>query len=523
MCVLQGEAPAFWRGTLPLRSVSVWSNGVKGGAPSPATRSVNAPLAERAALTVMLAPQVQSHAADARFLFGPPNTDLEYPQEFRAAYDPLYEFESPSGNGINAFAGDPQVLTENRKELLVSCVNPLVLARNTLLSQISELAMRHGELRAMTQLLYLNPVLSQSDGATPQPPVEVTALGQDVAQRHFQIPFASSAWLDPASNTSQAYSRLLASELRFCYHMYSGYYLYNQALDRFVLPGFDQSNAGFEPREQGEVYWFSKSLRSTLFQSGEPWDQECPWKGSASGCRQAYSRDLNIAELAAITGSEQICPYHPGAAADWSCRKPAPDADLRGDLLSALCYLIGPQAESAVCDKLGSKRVALRSPGALRESDRSPLTQQAQNARSAILLLTHQALSSPDRSAIHDLLAEGHFDSRPITVIYMPAFGASGIGDAAANGQYLLKVREDFKQAFDIREDSDAHSANQKRRDNALIVLSPYLDPAYCKLQDSSQCYAAYWKHLLLDPDGAASLGREIFQNRILELQSFDF
>jgi len=447
--------------------------------------------------------------------------------------------------------------TSDREEMLASCSNPAVLIRNSLTSMILELAMRHGELRNMTEVLIANPT-NLNPANYLNNPVEVIPFGADLAEPKFEIPYVfynsgdqaggvintlSAAYHQfpsniPADKQVRSYHRLEAGQLRWCYHMFYGTNN-SGGRNRYDMSVPDLVNDRFEPNNPGEIYSFDPSLRQQSFPvwPKDTWDQECPWGTTGTSCTYARTRGLNGPELVSAVGSVQLCPYEkykvptPSPSGADICQKPADavNGDLRGDLLSTLCYLKGSNP-SSVCP---TNFQALNSPGLFsipNPASTQPLMASvgsypayldSQNQLAPILLVTHQALTNSERDALKNLVREGHFDRRPITVVYIQT-EADPTNSATHHNihNYLPSVINDFKQAFDIPDPQfDPNSAiGDHNRDNALIVLSPYLESYGCNQSTPEACFSEYWYHLLQDnnENNIEVVARNLFFKRIL-------
>ncbi len=488
------------------------------------------------------------------------------------------------------------LVLSDREEMLAACMNPPVLIRNIITSTILELSMRHGQLRNMTELLVANPQ-HRNGGSRKNSPAQIIAHGQDLAMRNYQLPYVfyhggneklglinpfdsghhQSASFTPVPTPGvtpkfqplRNHHRLLSNQLRYCYHMFHEEHA--QALSRFKVPGLE--NDGFEPNLEAagtpEAYAFIPNLRERYPQPPDLWDQENPWNDAA----QTYTntRGLNGPEIAAALGSVQTCPYYqanlpypnfplpppsptPGgpvpAPNDGFCEKPTdPMDDLRGDLLGTLCYLKG-DAPSSVCPNsfpgLPSNVFPVMKPPGL-FAVMNPLSDDpvydtvnpsdayasAVNTRTPIVLVTHQALTHAERNDIEDLINEGHFDFRPITLIFVQAWEDSGNFGLGHNQNHLdHKIINDFKKAFDIPDQFDPSAAIKAgNRDNAIFVFSPYLasfdglaqSDANCTSGTSlapAACFSKYWAYLM-DSSHDQNIhvaATNIFYNRILKV-----
>ncbi|MBN8551021.1 MAG: hypothetical protein J0M12_17040, partial [Deltaproteobacteria bacterium] len=280
----------------------------------------------------------------------------------------------------------------DRLEMAVACVNPATLARNSYLSAIVELASRNSHFRNYTELLHMNPQYRSVLTACSTPtglnfPTLVAAAGSDIAQVTYQTPFVFynggviqdpytppglgipphfgvmtgegttlvNGFLNPfpavagaapygkpdgsggynglTSQTIQ-YHALLASQLRYCNHLYDKDPLSSSTggisrFDGLNLPLFYDSR--FDPRALEFYYGVdlsgssSNPIRTPEYLPGgcsssncPPWGQSCPWSNGTNypfsypttGCAlEGNVRSLKLSELVATLGTTQSCPY----------------------------------------------------------------------------------------------------------------------------------------------------------------------------------------------------------------------
>lgn len=559
----------------------------------------------------------------------PPLPTAEWRINSSAALSSRYRAELPSGGGAASddklpkqnrtligsdYGSDPDcmgystpapgtncMVLSDREEMLAACMSPVVLVRNIITSTILEGAMRHGEMRNMTEVLVANPKNRNEKSAdySLNNPVQIIAHGEDLGARAYQLPFVffhgggdiygndadlpkghggdpdyrphqfgvinpfdqahhQIAALPPASQASidsiLSRHRFLAGQLRSCYHMFHDEE--SQAIARFDIPGFLNDN--FEPNSSAEeeVYSFETDFRESYPDlPDDVWDQEYPWGGGTP----SNTRGLNGPELVSALGSVQICPYYeaglpsppfptpqvtptPPAPKAGICLKPNnPQEDLRGDLLGALCYLKG-STSSSVCPASfpgmsAGVFPAIRPPGVFAMLnphaanptfdgvDLSKIYASPVNLTTPIVLVTHQPLTLGERLDIRRLINEGHFDHRPITVIFVQAWEKPGELAVGANQNYLdNSIIQDFKQAFNI---PDHYNPGTGERDNAIFVFSPYLKDLTlstgCQAGGAGNpaiCFSEYWKYLLdsSHEENIHVAANNIFYNRILRV-----
>lgn len=377
----------------------------KGSAPAPDNPFVPG-------LSIAIATEMTTSASLQRF---------QFPGGFPAYYQsPVNTFTGPSVG--QEFTDSPiDYVTvipapPDPVEARAACINPAILVRNTFVSSIVEYASRHGHFRNSTEILHVNPQHRNVwTGSPPVPnvaavqtypnyPAKIVRLGDDLAQRKFEIPYIfyfggivadppGAAWqpdfeaqariptefgapigsgdlfqdgfINPFVSSGSApfggaanggsnwnteiqqhHSRL-ASQLRSCYHLYS-------EMNRHHLDKIPYA-AGLEPN----IYDRGDPLRpGGSYTPGQPLDQNCPWASppGAGGCGAAFgnSRSLTAAEVVAALGSTQQCPYPVDTGIGGLCAKPPPIGatgpgpnlsvstfDLRPDLIGTMRYLAG--------------------------------------------------------------------------------------------------------------------------------------------------------------------------------------
>lgn len=293
--------------------------------------------------------------------------------------------------GIKRNANTPS----DYEEIMTACMNPAVLVRNMFLTTIVELASRHGQLRAGTEILLVGTQhqmpFSSSDYAlgkrggrvlvAPRPnnPVRIVPFGRDLVRPgydsavgdDYQIPYvayysqhlhgemgvAKGGWISPWEKINLAGSSvnfrckdgatnycphhaLLASQLRICHQ------LYRDIISRPFPETLDES-ALVPPA------FYNRFLN--LYDSSQlyiSWDQDWPW-GIGSGV--ASHGSVNAAELVSVLGTIQSCPYRQYlgnlGGTESVCQKPIfdivnsnPSDDLRPDYEGLLLYLRGENA-----------------------------------------------------------------------------------------------------------------------------------------------------------------------------------
>lgn len=253
------------------------------------------------------------------------------------------------------------------ESMLVSCMNPAVLIRNSFLSTMVELASRNGQLRNMTEILHMNPVHRDLNffvsPLVPNSPTKIVGFGEDLTLANYQVPFVfyhsglndpnevpppgtisgedglgfapykpsynKNGWINPFNGCGGGVScspsdplwvehhALIASQLRFCYHLFTGQIGSPKGLERnsdfqnflnepayFPAPPFTFPNVG------GSPVWPAIKTASL-----NHWDQECPWTGgNTPNYDPACSRSdgtglLTAANVMSVLGTTQMCPY----------------------------------------------------------------------------------------------------------------------------------------------------------------------------------------------------------------------
>lgn len=501
-------------------------------------------------LTIAVAPQVGTNAEDARFLFASSTYDAAFLQQ----YDPLaipekdgFSYNHPFVNYASGLpdtgpgCSSPPCFSEipappaspypgnthtQREDMMVSCLNPVVMMRNAFLSVILELASRHGLLRNMTQVLMLNPRnedLGAGEARSPSYsyPTKIVDIGQDLALRQFQSPAAfykskgtavtaAPAWLNPFTDNLDVPRRqrdaLLALQSRGCNHLYHTSTVVPPGVDRFQVAA-DPGNTNFEP----PYYLYDPDLRAiNAYANGNPWDQECGWSGV---CASSASRPETAAEIGASLGALQKCPYAGAADPDWTggaCTKPDPClGDLTPDIASFLFYA----AQTETIDSyFGTPEFPLPSPAgqtftggypAIKPPGIFPLTtdnvfplgasnyEPSKESGSHILIVLHTPIPHDEVSHIRAIVS-GELANRRITVVYMPASGIST----------RFEAYQDLSNAFNIPT-NDLGEAT----DNALFIYSPYT-PIFTDTfndLDPKVNYTGYWHFMLTNANGPST------------------
>ncbi len=455
--------------------------------------------------------------------------------------------------GQSDYNRNQNYLLPDAAEISASCMSPVVAVRNSLVSTLVNLASNNASLRSMTRLAFVNPqnrnaANTFSYSTIPNPPVVSINFGEDLTSRNFRLPFVSyfsgdlsnpppaqfgtglAGMISPfQSNLTRLSSDpdpnyqanaqhyidaqgLITSQLRDCFHLYSN----RPSFERYDAPGL--INDDFEPGE----FIFRSKLNSTV----QNWDQACLWQ---SGC-STFSDGLTGAELAAITGAVQSCPFSDANYPGGACSKPpAPinsgqaTYDLRPDLAGLLHFVSNTPFA-------GTPVLALKTPGlhplragfdinthALRPFGDDALAYYTNptNAFSPLVLVTHQALSSGEAAKLSALVAD--IPTIPITVIYIPS---------------ELPAVPDLDLAMDqnVSRLVSAFHANQNGFDNRVFILSPYgsTRPANFHCSDptnQSLCFLEYWEDLLGMSQGSspenhiAVIAKSLFADRILKAE----
>lgn len=486
--------------------------------------------------------------------------------------DPIVPADTAELLPILSCKGDANCINQLR----LSCINPVTVVRNGLLSALAELASRHGQLRQRTEVLHVNPVNQGSSDRTP--PALIASFGEDIAKRSFQIPFvfygtgqipcdsdgkcdpqnkgfinpfSSSGWYsaDPIANLEdwRVYQAFLASQLRLCHHIYAVNSSLPIRYDNQALPSIINNNivvdgthsVKFEPVSP----YHYDSRYPTEQEESNPvrWDQACPWvptlgEPQPDGC-DLMGEDLTVAEVLAVLGSTRSCPYPTASPASigGNCSE---GATLQPDLAAALDYLAGSQiifkdipaiSDLSEANDPGIIMPAFQTPGLfprsiLTDSRKNDFLPVAQNDAGVIILVTHQPLTSESVGTINQIVLDlnAQAGSRPMTVIYIPT-KKEDLSDIIVN---------DFLVAF---------NANLYQRDplsNKFMVIGPWdilRDPlavvGNCNIispngdqvesVDNSDCNLdQYWHDLLTDSDdGIVALAARLFYNRLLRLE----
>ncbi|HMO02494.1 MAG TPA: hypothetical protein PKD37_04265 [Oligoflexia bacterium] len=264
------------------------------------------------------------------------------------------------------FTPNSKIFTD-RESIFLSCVNPLILVRNTLLATLAELAGRDASLRNMTEVLMVATKHRAANLALnniSNPPVIIAPFGSDLLRTAYYQPFvfynsgftgaeypnpaseqlaqffnisgyAKNGWIWPFSQTFvngvqtwsdsapswRGHHALVANQLRYCFHLYGGSEQLGGGtaeIERFAN-GFDfLDNSGFEPLADYHSppynggHW--RSLRATQYYpvTAPPrreWDQAC--YSADSACDPAVAQAapaLSAPEILATLGAVQNCP-----------------------------------------------------------------------------------------------------------------------------------------------------------------------------------------------------------------------
>ena len=239
------------------------------------------------------------------------------------------------------------VLFSDREEMLAACMNPVSLIRNQFLSTIAEMLSRNASTRKNSQFLFVPPqhlprgVNYNDPGALPlrdNNPIIMIDFGQDLANptrtELFQLPFVSfdtgtreeppgrvfgspvsggigyvnpfrrSPTNDHLEEQFTKYQALLANQVRYCSHMFSGS---NSGIERHPATGINFVNDAYEPND---AFGFEDNLRDPYGPMvNKSWDQDFPWvrSGFPDG-----TWNFSAAELMSSIGNVQLCPAEIG-------------------------------------------------------------------------------------------------------------------------------------------------------------------------------------------------------------------
>jgi len=360
-CTVRAEV----RGVLPgvgwlfdqnriIEAVSAWSRPVRSSSSYSRADNIHDLLPhEKPALTLAIATQMTTRASDSRFRFSSSDLDPYNPLPAGASGDlfstvPLPHAYVPQVPYIPQNMSQPAAITkaEDLEEMLVACMNPAVLVRNTFNSMIVELASRHGHLRNNTEIISINSKDKSPNTQFPYvAPALITNFGQDLALRDYQHPYVfypagttttlpqvmqqqPKSW-DEASSELRALSlinpfpqtetntphpfydfsdqthgrlmehhALIAGQLRYCNALYAIPDVGNPRLERFALGGLEEPGP-FLPSEDGYILpgslpWLPVNTENIF------WDLEEPW-GTAER--------LTAGEVVSSLGTTQSCPY----------------------------------------------------------------------------------------------------------------------------------------------------------------------------------------------------------------------
>lgn len=501
----------------------------------------------------------------------------------------------PAGPAAQTCPGNCYRLSD-REEMLTACMNPAILIRNIFLETITELAARHGQLRNMTEILHIDPQNRTQDVTYPKnSAVQMVKFGDDITKRIFQVPYIfydsgqdpsqpgrwvvpdlspyKGGWIRPfdgeAGTPVGRHHALIASQLRFCYHLYSRM-VGDPGLARF-LDGLDFYDLNYESASYKTVPNLAAQYVST-----NPWEQPNPFQDPTTvaprNANISESGGLNAGELVSILGSTQNCPYlqdglqnyNPLAAAQpfntdlpetpyfnefGKCytgpKTGINDAttDLRPDLYASLFYLSATDAQDQATSLAATGGyLAWTSPGIANlsptlDSIASGATRTAtKNSQSHVLFVTHQRLdpnlpwseggTNNEAEIIYNFLTKEptrNFLTRPITVVYFPTTKEDADPVAINRLKCAFAIRGTDMQSCGFSDVSGGVLNSE------LFVFSPYLakyqgsgagpgDPNFSTISDEAETFREYWLWLFgAHRQNIVRAAENIFFSRILD------
>ena len=454
-------------------------------------------------LTIAISTHLQTNTNNHKFIFPNPTPNFEWWNDHKDIYNPLRVLDFDPNDNLNTsfiatanqhlyngstFLGSLEVSDQNnKKERILACTNPLILARNIFLTTIVELASRNGHSRSTTEILNIgtkNRNVSDTGELPTQDslPSVIVPYGQDLTNKSYELPFVyfntgdsatpnqfqgptPSGNLNPFSRQDHA---TISRQLRDCYHLYINYSQQSTKIQKYDLTN-TINNSFFEDNLIGGAYYNSNIFMNN--QTYTNWDQACPWTNTppifCSGSK------LKATDVVASLGSTQSCPYKFIQNNGIDCEKPY--IDLEPDLISLLKYL-------------GNEIQAISSPGLFPDGEWQYTANQ--NIYTPLILVTHQAISDNEVIAIQNILASDTWENRPITVVYFPSINLN-----------VDDVVENFNEAFNI---------GVGPKDNHLFIFSPYTENNYdiYKHLNNEDIFLYYWMDLI-NPDSPEYIAKK--------------
>jgi hypothetical protein len=503
-------------------------------------------------LSIAVATQMTTDSSDARFRFPAGAWGQDDPLHDISAFPPplrpnmMQDQSVPRvypGQGSLSLTAPAQLSSaEDYRQMAAACMNPAILARDALLTTMVELAGRHGQLRASTEILHvgtqhrnLKDPLEDGSGALaasamhpiPSYPAVIVPFGKDLllpdTPGSYQLPYvflnagtSSNGYpamgpkkgLIDGFNTApiaaewQRHNAMVAAQLRSCHHLFQCHWALSQQqpscpsgeIGRLFVENF------YNPAAESSVYQPEPALRKKIA-AGQPgfstaWDQSCPW-GSESGmscakgggpAHEAGLSGLTAAEVVSALGSTQACPYAEQIGG-WTCVKPGFDSsaqitnDFRPDFRALMQYLdVGGAAIEA--PGLFPAAPGYNWPEHAGKVFGSRYVSSA-NLHTHVLIVTHRAPGQDEADAIKAMLqAADEWQRRPLTIIFIPTSRAEAAG--------VQRLTEAFMAGPG---DSAYH--------NRVYVLSPFSEDepiAWGGLLDPSreaELFQTYWLELI--------------------------
>lgn len=554
VCSFKAKVNRFFLPDINIFATTAYKKQIFGFFPKDNTRDLkNRTIEEQKGIILAIAPQLTTYARDIKFIFS-----NSFPNGLRTSFDPLLNFpdylssKKPNlskdltigakflnGSKVDSLAipdlisarynsalnskgedlatsySNPSYPTDY-EEFLVSCMNPLILARNAFITSLSELFVRHPDFRSSIEVLLISSKhRGDSSLLTPiisNPPVKIVNFGQDLLRpdvdlssnsASYQLPYvfyekenknklfkSNSGYINPFIKTSDysSYDSLVASQLRFCNQLYtcdSSGLGCDGGLSRYNLSLIYDNK--YESDDYAAVLALRPQIGSLL------WDQHCPF-GVGSFCNKGGGElssrprfgGVNAVELLSMLGSVQTCPYEKYDSKIFksnTCKKPTYNSnplinesnDLQPDYLGLIRYL--SKVDNAVSSPGIWKIKSIKdNKKPLDELARSGLYQEAENLRLPLIIVTHQLPSANEVVEIAELLEINSFwQQRPITIIYFPFTAAQ---EVEVNGI------DRFKEAFKI---------DDIRFNNKLFIFSP-LESG---ISLTNVNYQLYWESLI--------------------------